>query len=282
MKSPGKPMSTFGLVCLLLLIFNTEAATFHEVEDEREFDYLEGSGKGPDHWGELHEEWAACKNGDMQSPIDLLNERVQLVPGLGRLKRSYKPSNAILKNRGHDIALEWGEGAGSININGTDYVLEQCHWHSPSEHTLNGKRFDLELHMVHVSPDNTTANQIAVIGILYKIGRPDDFLSELKKGIWSIADSKNEVGVGVVDPRHIKIGSRKYYRYMGSLTVPPCTQGVIWTINTKVRTVSKGQVKALRDAVHDYAEQNARPLQPLNKREIHLYRPRDLTRDRRN
>ncbi|XP_010243267.1 PREDICTED: alpha carbonic anhydrase 7-like [Nelumbo nucifera] len=212
MKSPGKPMSTFGLVCLLLLIFNTEAATFHEVEDEREFDYLEGSGKGPDHWGELHEEWAACKNGDMQSPIDLLNERVQLVPGLGRLKRSYKPSNAILKNRGHDIA----------------------------------------------------------------------FLSELKKGIWSIADSKNEVGVGVVDPRHIKIGSRKYYRYMGSLTVPPCTQGVIWTINTKVRTVSKDQVKALRDAVHDYAEQNARPLQPLNNREIHLYRPQDLTRDRRN
>ncbi|XP_010267256.1 PREDICTED: alpha carbonic anhydrase 7-like [Nelumbo nucifera] len=279
MKNLGKPISTFGLLCLLLVILNARSAASQEVEDEREFDYLEGSGKGPDHWGELHEEWAACKNGDMQSPIDLLNKRVQVIPALGRMKRSYKPSIATLKNRGHDIALQWVGGGGSININGTDYVLQQSHWHSPSEHTINGRRFDLELHMVHVTSDTKAVNKIAVIGILYKIGRPDDFLSELMKGIWSIADSKGEVNVGVVDPRHIKIGSRKYYRYMGSLTVPPCTQGVIWTINKKVRTVTRGQVKALRVAVHDYAEENSRPLQLLNNRNIQLYRPQSLTRD---
>jgi carbonic anhydrase len=74
-------------------------------EDEREFDYVEGSKKGPSHWGEIREEWAHCKNGSMQSPIDLSSRRVKIMPKLGELKRSYKPFNATLKNRGHDIAV---------------------------------------------------------------------------------------------------------------------------------------------------------------------------------
>lgn len=74
-------------------------------DDEIEFNYEEGGENGPSKWGQLHSEWSACKNGRMQSPIDLLNERVQVVSHLGRLKRSYKPSNATLKNRGHDMMV---------------------------------------------------------------------------------------------------------------------------------------------------------------------------------
>ena len=74
-------------------------------EDEREFDYVQGGDKGPDRWGEIHEEWSMCKHGNMQSPIDLLNERVEVVSHLGRLQRSYKPSQAILRNRGHDMMV---------------------------------------------------------------------------------------------------------------------------------------------------------------------------------
>lgn len=74
-------------------------------EDEKEFDYEKGSDKGPDKWGEIHEEWSTCKHGNMQSPIDLLHERVQVVSHLGRLQRSYKPSQATLKNRGHDMKV---------------------------------------------------------------------------------------------------------------------------------------------------------------------------------
>ncbi|XP_074559992.1 alpha carbonic anhydrase 7-like [Curcuma longa] len=245
-------------------------ATAQEVEDEREFSYVVGSPNGPEHWGEIHHEWALCNNGDMQSPIDLLHERVHVVPGLGSIQRSYRASNATLRNRGHDIMLEWEGGAGTIHINGTDYELRQCHWHSPSEHSINGKRFAMELHLVHVSADQ----RVAVVGIMYAIGRPDTFLSELMEDIEEIADRREgEKAVGLVDPRHIELGSREYYRYMGSLTTPPCDQGVAWTISGKIRTVSKEQTALLRRAVDDEAEENARPVQPNNGREIQFYTP---------
>ncbi|XP_042497226.1 alpha carbonic anhydrase 7-like isoform X1 [Macadamia integrifolia] len=255
---------------LLFLILNLRSTMSQEVEDEREFDYMEGSSKGPEHWGEIHEEWKACNNGNMQSPIDLLHQRVEVVSELGKLKRDYKTANATLMNRGHDIMLEWEGDAGSIDINGTDYKLRQCHWHSPSEHTINGTRFAAELHMVHESSNL----RFAVIGVLYKIGRPDPFLSELEEEINVLADTQNEITIGMVNPKHIKLGGRKYYRYVGSLTTPPCTEGVNWTIIKRVRTISAAQVKLLRRAVHDSAESNARPLQPLNDRVIELYEPK--------
>ncbi|XP_072979451.1 alpha carbonic anhydrase 7-like [Typha angustifolia] len=257
-------------ISTIFLFLSLPFATSQEVEHEEEFSYESGTETGPENWGHIHEEWAACGKGQMQSPIDLLDKRVEILPHLGKLRRSYKPSNAVLKNRGHDIMLEWEGEAGSLWINGTEYSLKQVHWHSPSEHTINGRRYSLEVHMVHESADK----KAAVVGILYKIGRQDSFLAELEKYIKKISDEHEaEEKVGVIDPRHIKRGSRKYYRYMGSLTVPPCTEGVVWTIIKKVRTVSKHQVRLLREAVHDNAEMNARPIQQTNYRPIGFYRP---------
>uniref|UniRef100_A0A1D1YRF3 Carbonic anhydrase n=1 Tax=Anthurium amnicola TaxID=1678845 RepID=A0A1D1YRF3_9ARAE len=280
-----KPSSSRGyfLLCALLMVVvalcRVPGARSQEVEDEKDFSYVPGSANGPERWGDLHEEWGMCKNGTMQSPIDLTDKRVGVVPGLGRLKRSYKPAKAKLKNRGHDIKLEWLGDAGSIHIDGTEYHLKQCHWHSPSEHSINGIRFAMEVHLVHQSSDN----KIAVLGIMYKRGRPETFLSPLMDPLKSIAGSTDlEREVGVVDPTNIKLGSRKYYRYLGSLTTPPCDQGVVWSITRKVRTVSMEQVSLLREAVKDHAEKNARPLQPNNQRAVEFYRPQpDEERPRR-
>ncbi|KAB1222376.1 Bifunctional monodehydroascorbate reductase and carbonic anhydrase nectarin-3 [Morella rubra] len=216
-----------------------------KTQDESQFTYTEESGKGPKNWGQIDADWKACSNGKMQSPIDLLDRRVQVFPSLGKLKRDYKPAPAVVMNRGHDITVKWKGDAGKIKINGTEYKLEQCHWHSPSEHTFNGSRYNLELHIIHSSP----SGEIAVVGIVYKYGRPDPFLSKLFHHINSVG--KDEIDLGIVNPGIIKFGSRKYFRYIGSLTVPPCTEGVIWTIVKKVRTVSREQVTALREAVHD-------------------------------
>ncbi|KAK1287310.1 Bifunctional monodehydroascorbate reductase and carbonic anhydrase nectarin-3 [Acorus calamus] len=258
-------------LCLSLILTQFMPSTSQEVEDEREFSYEEGSENGPGHWGSIHEDWAVCDEGEMQSPIDLSHKRVHVVSHLGHLRRSYRPSAATMINRGHDIMLKWEHGAGSVWMNGTKYVLNQLHWHWPSEHTVNGRRFTMELHMVHESEDG----KIAVVGILYKLGRADNFLSKMEdyiRKITDIHDGKEEVGV--VDPREIRRGSRKYYRYIGSLTTPPCTEGVVWTMVAKIRTVSREQLKLLKEAVHDDTKMNARPMQAINDRTVQFYRPR--------
>ncbi|KAL6174706.1 hypothetical protein ACLB2K_051352 [Fragaria x ananassa] len=272
MMNQSKSISISLFLLLLLQILHPTPITAQEVEDEGEFDYLKDSEKGPEHWGELREEWAACKNGTQQSPIDLLSKIVKVHPNKGEVRLKYKPSNATIRNRGHDISIQWKLGdAGSLEINGTDYWLDQGHWHSPSEHTINGKRFDLELHMVHLIPDANVENNIVVVANLYNIGKPDKFLSEVSKEIKSMIDVKEERHIGVVDPRNVRKGSANFYKYKGSLTVPPCTEGVTWIIDKELTTVSREQRDLLREAVYDSAELNARPLQALNGRDVQYF-----------
>ncbi|GMI64762.1 A. THALIANA ALPHA CARBONIC ANHYDRASE 4, alpha carbonic anhydrase 4 [Hibiscus trionum] len=252
-----------SLCCLLPLAL----ASSDEVEDETTFAYTEGSGRGPKEWGQLDPHWKLCDTGKLQSPIDLLSAKRQVLPSLGKLKKDYKPAPAVVKNRGHDIMVRWKGDAGDLSINGTDYKLLQCHWHSPSEHTFNGTRYQLELHLVHVN----AREELAVIAIIYKYGRPDPFLTSLLPHIKTMGDE--EKNLGIVNPGNIKFGSRKYFRYIGSLTVPPCTEGVVWTVINKLRTVSRDQVKALRDAVHDGFEENVRPTQSWDGNTVLFYTP---------
>ncbi|CAN8295040.1 unnamed protein product [Cochlearia groenlandica] len=222
----------FMFIIILTIVSISNAASSHgEVEDEHEFNYKKNDEKGPERWGEIKTEWEMCGKGEIQSPIDLMNKRVNIVSHLGRLNRDYVPSNnATLKNRGHDIMLRFEDGAGSIKINDTKYELQQLHWHSPSEHTINGKKFALELHMVHEAKNE----KMAVVTILYKIGRADTFIKSLEKELEGIATmEESEKSVGMINPKNIKIGSRKYYRYIGSLTTPPCTQNVTWSVVRK-------------------------------------------------
>ncbi|KAL6509045.1 hypothetical protein OROGR_023152 [Orobanche gracilis] len=225
------------MTCLLLaslFMVNVNASDENEVDDEHPFTYEENSERGPQHWGHLHPKWQTCETGHLQSPIDLLHARVELMSGPGDMKRTYRPSPAVIRNRGHDIMVQWTGDAGGLTINGREYKMIQCHWHTPSEHHVDGRR---------------------------------KLIPHLK--------SVGEVGknLGVVNPWDLKFGSGKYYRYNGSITVPPCTEGVLWTVLKRVRTVSKEQLRALRDAVHDGFEDNARPTQSWDGRSVYMYDP---------
>ncbi|VVB12252.1 unnamed protein product, partial [Arabis nemorensis] len=212
--------------------------------DETPFTYEQSIEKGPEGWGKINPHWRICNTGKFQSPIDLTNERVSLIHD-GAWRRQYKPALASVINRGHDVMVSWKGDAGKITVRRTDFKLVQCHWHSPSEHTINGTRYDVELHMVHQS----ASGRLAVIGVLYKLGKPDEFLKKLLNGIKAVG--KKEINLGTVNPQDIKFQTRKFYRYIGSLTVPPCTEGVIWTVVKRVNTISAEQIAALRDAVQD-------------------------------
>ncbi|KEH16352.1 putative monodehydroascorbate reductase (NADH), Carbonic anhydrase [Medicago truncatula] len=257
----------FSLLTAIVLLSSCPAMS-EEVEDETEFNYDEASPLGPPNWGHIKpNEWFLCKNGTMQSPIDLRDEVVQ-ISNLGPLQTNYNPSNATLKNRGHDVKVELMSNSSYLQIDGTQYELLQFHWHTPSEHTINGVRFDLELHLVHQTPLNETA----VIGVLYTIGMPDPFLSLLEDDLEAISNNTagEERAVGVIDPNQINFNTTKYYRYMGSLTTPPCSENVTWTVIKEVKSVSQEQIELLQAAVHDDYDYNARPLQPLNNRLVQL------------
>ncbi|BAH94347.1 Os08g0470700 [Oryza sativa Japonica Group] len=158
------------LAAAVLLLSAAPAARAQETDDERKFGYVPGTENGPGNWSRLDPRWAKCNTGNMQSPIDLSHER--LMRNLGYLDYSYLPAEASMVNRGHDIEVKFMGNAGRVVINGKAYKLKQLHWHTPSEHTVNGRRYDMELHLVHDDGNSNTA----VIGNLYQIGNPDPFL----------------------------------------------------------------------------------------------------------
>ncbi|CAJ2671529.1 unnamed protein product [Trifolium pratense] len=256
----------FFVVFLVIIICSSSfLISVSHSDGEVEYNYKSGDSKGPENWGKIKPEWKLCGIGKLQSPIDILNNMVQELPELGKLEKNYKSAPAALKNRSHDVKLVWNGDAGKFDIKGISYKLVNCHWHIPAEHTLNGTKFDMELHAVH----QNSKGEIAVIGIWYKIGGQDSFLSKLLEKIKLIGDK--DMDIGKINPKEIKFGSKHYYRYIGSLTTPPCTEGVIWTVLQKVRTVSSEQLKVLKEAVHPGFEENARPTQDLGEKQVFSY-----------
>ncbi|CAL4911543.1 unnamed protein product [Urochloa decumbens] len=241
------------------------------------FSYSAGTTTGPENWGKLSPAYKACGQGKQQSPIDIVTKQVVPNPNLDTLARTYDAANGTLINDGHDISLGFEGKVGTITVNGEVYNFERLHWHSPSDHTINGQRFPLELHLVHKSADGA----VAVIGILYKIGAPDSFYYQLKRQLGEMAGDKcnfaeeeSHVEAGVMHLRSLQKRTGSYFRYMGSLTVPPCTENVVWSVLGKVRQISQEQLQLLRAPLPG---SDARPTQPLNGRTVQFYNPPNST-----
>ncbi|KAI3471627.1 hypothetical protein Pfo_028277 [Paulownia fortunei] len=256
LKNINFTLILFSCLFITSLLFVVNANE-PEVEDESSFSYVVGAENGPQNWGNLNTSWTLCGTGKSQSPINILDYRVVVWPSLGDLNRTYKPAPALIKNRGHDIEVEWTGDAGGIIINGTEFKLQQCHWHIPSEHTVNGARFNMELHIVH----SNSQGDIAVVGILYNFHH-----------IWNRPIVK-ELIWGLLIHRVSSLKEENITDIM-VLLHPPCSENVTWTVFKTVRTVSAQQIKALRDAVHDliyfisgkYGKCKA--IQPLNERPV--------------
>ncbi len=225
----------------------------------------EGS-NGPEYWGDLLPDWAACSNGTEQSPINLTGARRGRADDL----KLYWNKNAEweVENNGHTIELG-ATDAGYATLGGKKFDLLQFHFHTPSEHAIKSERSEMEVHFVHRADDGL----LAVLGVMMEIGRRNGGNSggrDLFSRIMAVApEEKSEHGIELehVNPNDLLPAANQgsdFYRYAGSLTTPGCNEIVTWTVLEKPITVKKPAVETFQDIF----PMNARPLQDLNGREI--------------
>ncbi len=229
----------------------TEAA----VPEQVDWSY-EGE-EGPEHWGELSEEFTTCVDGSAQSPIDLAGATEEDIADIGF---AYSESPLSIFNNGHTIEIEYEEGS-SITLEGTTYNVVQFHFHAGSEHLVDGEQYPLEMHIVHSTGDGA----LAVVGLLTEVGAENEALAPVFDNIpTEVTDEAEPVDGAAVDLADVLPDAQTYFRYDGSLTTPPCTEGVSWQVLDTPIEVSRAQLDAFTAVV----DGNSRPAQPLGDREL--------------
>jgi carbonic anhydrase len=217
--------------------------------------------EGPEHWSELDPEYAACNAGKEQSPIDIESaEKADLPP----LRFEYKaaPLQHLIDN-GYTLRVNYHDAPGAgdfLDVGGTRYQLTQFHFHRPSEETVHGKPYAMVAHFMHQSSDG----KVAGVAVLLTAGRANPAVQQLWDH-WPKMQGKEIDASGVeVDPAALLPAEKGYYRYEGSVTAPPCTEGVTWYVLKTPVEISEEQVEAFGKVYpHD-----VRPLQPLNGRVV--------------
>jgi len=216
----------------------------------------EGHG-GPADWGTLAPEYGACGIGREQSPIDLAKPIAALA---GRPAVNWKPVPLEIVNNGHTIQVNCANGGG-IELDGIAYDLVQFHFHHPSEHTIDGVPFDMEIHFVH----RAAAGALAVLGVMVRNGEADTTLETIFRLMPPTGGATTRVET-MLQPAALLPKDSASYRYAGSLTTPPCSEVVSWLVYRQPVSASVDQI----DRFSRLFPNNARPPQPLNRRKLLL------------
>lgn len=210
---------------------------------------------GPTRWAKLRDDYAICATGKRQSPIDI---REGIRVNLEEIAFDYKPRPFRIIDTGRTVQVNVGEGL-SLKISGKRYELLYFNFHRPSEERVDGRAYDMVMHLVHKNDEG----QLAIVAVLFEKGGENPLIQTL----WNHLplDQNIEVApVDVIDLNKILPESRAYWTYMGSLTTPPCTEGVLWMVLKQPIPVSAEQVAIFSRLYRN----NARPLQPSNGRLI--------------
>jgi len=239
-------------ICLTYILMAGSRAQEHH--PEHSWDY--GDALGPSHWGEIKPDFATCKNGLRQSPIDIRNpQRAELPP----IRFDYKSSPLHIINNGHTIQINYAPGS-YIVIGEKRYELRQFHFHHPSEEHINGEAYDMVVHLVHADE----GSHLAVIAVLLKKGNANTAIQKLWDNL-PRTEGKEESVQGVeVNAAFLLPKTLGYYTFEGSLTTPPCSESVTWYVLKSPVEVSAVELAAFSKL---YAH-NSRPVQPLNGRVV--------------
>lgn len=216
---------------------------------------------GPAHWGELG--FADCAKGTSQSPINITRSRVRAVADprfrYGRVELGFTDNG-----HGVNIAPLPGQRGQTVTLAGARYTLTQFHHHAPSEHQVDGMHFPAEMHFVHAAQNG----DLAVFAVPFKGGGATNRAWQPVLDVITRASGEQKVTATVSDLAALLPKDRRSRRYSGSLTTPPCSEGVAWTVFTTPVTLSDRQLTAVLEAYQG----NARPVQPLNGRTVLLDR----------
>lgn len=209
--------------------------------------------------------YAECAIGGSQTPVDIANVKKTRV--MNGVTFNWKPFTADFYNTGHAIQVQPVDSStysGTTKLGKDSYPLLQAHLHTPSEHTINGKRYDAEMHFVNVRTDG----RLAVIGLMIEVGWPNDQIQLMLDNTINSPDQKTHNPTSIVfNPAKLLPkgpGSGKFFTYSGSLTTPPCTEGVNWYVYEKPISMSAGQLEQLQA----FYDGNYRYLQALNGRQL--------------
>jgi carbonic anhydrase len=208
---------------------------------------------GPEAWGGLSADFRVCALGLEQTPIDLKNA---INAETGLVEPAFQPMPLSILNNGHTIQVNCPAGSRTV-ISGDTFELLQFHFHHPSEHLLAGRPFEMELHFVHKS----AAGKLAVLGVFIRLGQENPALAPIWAAMPDKAGEPNAVGTNI-DPAGLLPANRTYFRYHGSLTTPPCSEGVLWTVYQEAIEASESQIRRFAALF----PVNARPVQSLNSR----------------
>jgi carbonic anhydrase len=215
------------------------------------------SGKeGPQHWADLDPDFATCKVGQHQSPIDIRNSKQSDLPAI---QFDYHAAPLHIINNGHTVQVNYAPGS-FFTVGDKRYELKQFHFHHRSEEQINGKNAAMVAHLVHTDASGT----LAVVGVLLSPGAANQLVDTL----WSHLPQQtgpeqqfDDIQTNVAD---LLPADRSYYTFPGSLTTPPCSENVMWFVMKKSVAISKEQASVF---ARIYAH-NARPIQPLNDRVV--------------
>lgn len=206
-------------------------------------------------WGKLDQKYSAC-NGVNQSPINIERAvKAELEP----LKFSYDTQVQAIQNNGHTVQVDFAQG-GVLHLDGDQFALKQFHLHSPSENKIKGKSYPLEIHFVHAN----AKGELAVVGLMYEQGIENPMLTRM----WERLPKSKGEKVVLKTPQPVNNmlpKNREYYRFSGSLTTPPCSEGVRWIIMKEIQYASDKQIRQFSELM---GHPNNRPIQPLNGRII--------------
>lgn len=221
-----------------------------------QFTWSYSGDKSPKYWGHLDKGYSACTNGKEQSPVNIDIPQI-IVDKHPSVKFHYKSTTFKMNNNGHNIESIPNLPGNFIVLNGKHFELEQFHFHTPSEHTLNNKHFEMELHLVHKGTNGTV-----IVGIMIKKGNQNNAASELWSHLQSLRSG--ETDKSIVKLERLLPQQTDVLRYSGSLTTPPCTEGITWIILSRPIEMSIHQINTFRSRYRD----NHRPIQRMYQRKI--------------